>query len=122
MIYNYYNSESSIIQLVLFRILLSIKDTVFALFRSFLFIIWFFTGLDCRCQLYGKTYNFHSLEFWGKILNFRITVSMIKITFEYLHRKYKRFHELGGLRQSKGEVLLNFSPSSSLLNSYYYIT
>src|SRR6266480_1976699 len=42
MIYNYYKSEISIIQLVLFRILLSIKDTVFTLFPDFSFIIRFY--------------------------------------------------------------------------------
>src|SRR2546421_7455079 len=42
MIYNRHKSETSIIQLVLFRILLSIKDTVFELFPDFSFIIRFY--------------------------------------------------------------------------------
>src|SRR5207248_7674476 len=42
MIYNCYKSETSIIQLVLFRILLSIKDAVFELFPDFSFIIRFY--------------------------------------------------------------------------------
>src|SRR5947199_374223 len=42
MIYNHYKSETLIIQLVLFRILLSIKDTVFTLFPDFSFIIRFY--------------------------------------------------------------------------------
>src|SRR5437764_9215765 len=42
MIYNYYKSEILIIQLVLFRILLSIKDAVFALFPDFSFMIRFY--------------------------------------------------------------------------------
>src|SRR2546421_10420641 len=40
--YNHYKSETLIIQLVLFRILLSIKDTVFALFPDFSLIIRFY--------------------------------------------------------------------------------
>src|SRR5437763_15402901 len=42
MIYNHYESETSIIQLVQFRILLSIKDAVFELFLDFSFIIRFY--------------------------------------------------------------------------------
>src|SRR6266480_7661646 len=42
MIYNHYKSETSIIQLVLFRILLFIKDAVFELFPDFSFIIRFY--------------------------------------------------------------------------------
>src|SRR5436305_6528697 len=42
MIYNHYKSETSIIQLVLFRILFSIKDAVFELFPDFSFIIRFY--------------------------------------------------------------------------------
>jgi len=42
MIYNRYKSETLIIQLVQFRILLSIKDAVFELFPDFSFIIRFY--------------------------------------------------------------------------------
>src|SRR5436305_9867025 len=42
MIYNHYKSEILIIQLVLFRILLSIKDAVFELFSDFSFFIRFY--------------------------------------------------------------------------------
>src|SRR5947207_3660876 len=42
MIYNHYKSETSIIQPVLFRILLSIKDAVFELFPNFSFFIRFY--------------------------------------------------------------------------------
>src|SRR6266480_1146765 len=99
MIYNYYKSETSIIQLVLFRILLSIKDTVFELFPDFSFIIRFyqlsfltFRTLEIVLYLYSNIRPFSAtlLLTLTYLFEYLFTTSDTDISFiycQYSHRQ-----------------------------------